>query len=77
MSSPGGRRAQEHNEHTTHQERLLNAGLEVFPRDLGCTGGEGRGMPEEEVEMAHVVLLLGREGSGGISTPPSQPFYPW
>lgn len=58
--------AQEHNEHTIHQERLLNALLKVFGtvgRDLAVTGGEERGMLEEGVQMACVVFLLGREGS--------------
>lgn len=86
MSLPGGRRAQEHSEHTAHQEKLLNALLKVFlrvGRDLGCTWGGERGILEEGVDMAHVVLLLGREVSasaawGGISTPPPpQPFHPW
>lgn len=84
MSLSGGRRAQEHNEHTTHQEkRLLNALLRVFlrvGRDLGCTWGEETGMLEEGMDMARVVFLLGREGSASAAwgdfnttTPPALP----
>lgn len=75
--------AQEHNEHTIHQERC--ALLKVFRtvgRDLGCTRGGRKGNARGGGADGMCGVPAGEGGlclssMGGFQHHPPQPFHPW